>query len=458
MTSIMDLNPEEIPEMLTRGDLKLSVIGCGVMGLPLACLYAEKGVEVYGVDTSVELIEKLRRGLISNPEPGLQELLQKVLRMEKFHPTTDVKSAVSDSDVIMIVVSTSITQTGIPDYTHLRKVAEELGTYVKRGSLIIQSSTTGLGVTEEIVKERIEALSNLRAEQDFGFAYSPLRGSEGSLLRDLVNYPRIVGAVGPRSLAVSEAVLKLIVKGGIIKVKDIKTAEAAKLFENIYRFITLIVSHELAMLCEKVGIDYVEVLKAATTQPFCHLLKPSIGVGGHLPKDAQLLQSSAENVNFNLRMVKMALKINDLLLKHDYTLIVKALRSLGKSLRRSRILILGLSFKPNVKNARNSYSVKLASELMRKGADVVVYDPYFTVEEVKRMGFKTSSSLKRTIRDVDCVVIATPHDEFKNLSLNDLKRINGKPIAIVDFGRIFNREEAEKVNLIYIGIGADPID
>ncbi|MEM2550526.1 MAG: nucleotide sugar dehydrogenase, partial [Nitrososphaerota archaeon] len=444
MTNIMDLNPDEIPGMLTKGLLKLSVIGCGVMGLPLACLYADSGAEVYGVDTSVELIDKLKRGIISNPEPGLQELLQKVLRMEKFHPTTDFKSAVRDSDVIMVVISVSVNQAGIPDYTPLRKVAEDLGTCVRRGSLIIQSSTTGPGITEEVVKERIETLSNLKAEQDFGFAYSPLRGSEGSLLRDLVSYPRVVGAVGPRSLEASEAVLKTVVKGGIFKVRDIKTAEAAKLFENFYRFITLIVSHELAMLCEKMGVDYIDVLNAATTQPFCHLLKPSIGVGGHLPKDAQLLQNSAENVNFNLRMVRMALRVNESLLKHDYGLVMKALRRLGKPLRRSRILILGLSFKPNVKNARNSYSVKLANELLKKGAEVIVYDPYFTIEEIKRMGFKTSSSLKRIVRDIDCVIVATPHDEFKNISLNNLRRLNGKPIAIVDFGRIFDREEAEK--------------
>lgn len=458
MTNIMDLDPDEVPEMLTKGTLKLSVIGCGVMGLPLACLYADNGVDVYGVDTSVELIDRLKHGVIASPEPGLQELLQKVLRMEKFHPTTDIKSAVSDSDVIMIVVSVSINQAGIPDYTPLRKVAEDLGTYVRRGSLIIQSSTTGPGVTEEMVKERIETLSNLKAEQDFGFAYSPLRGSEGSLLRDLVSYPRIVGAVGPRSLQVSEAVLTTVVKGGIIKVRDIKTAEAVKLFENFYRFATLIISHELAMLCEKIGVDYIEVLKAATTQPFCHLLRPSIGVGGHLPKDAQLLQNSAENVNFSLRMVRMALKVNDALLKHDYALVMKALRSLGKPLRRSKILILGLSFKPNIKNAKNSYSVKLANELLKKGAEVIAYDPYFTIEEIRRMGFKTSSSLRRISRDIDCVIVATPHDEFKNISLNNLRRLNGKPVAIVDFGRIFDREEAEKANLIYVGVGVDSTD
>ncbi|MBS7611093.1 nucleotide sugar dehydrogenase [Candidatus Bathyarchaeota archaeon] len=458
MTNIMDLNPEEIPEMLTKGNLKLSVIGCGVMGLPLACLYADKGVEVYGVDANVELVDKLKRGVIPNSEPGLRALLQKVLRMEKFHPTTDVKSAVNDSEIIMIVISASVSQLGIPDYFPLRKIAEDLGTCMTRGSLIIQSSTTGPGVTEEVVKERIEALSNLKAEQDFGFSYSPLRGAEGSLLRDLVSYPRVVGAVGPKSLAISEAVLKTVVEGGIVRVRDIKTAETVKLFENFYRFAALVISHELAVLCEKIGVDYVEVLKAATTQPFCHLLKPSIGVGGHLPKDAQLLQNSAENVNFSLRTLKVTLKVNDILLKHGYALVIKALRRLGKPLRRSRILVLGLSFKPNVKNTRNSYSLKLANELLKRGAEVVVYDPYFTRDEIRGMGFKTSLSLKRTLRDVDCVIIATPHDVFKNISLSDFRSPESKTIAIVDFGRIFNREEVEKANLIYVGVGADSVD
>jgi len=177
MVNIMDLNPEEIPDMLCSGDLKLTVIGCGVMGLPLACLYADAGVQVYGVDVNIKHVENLKRGICLNPEPGLKSLLKRVLRANRFHPTTDLQNAVEDSDVIMIVVSASVDPHGLPDYTPLRRVSEDLGLILEKGHLVIQSSTTGPGVTEEIVKGMLESLSGLKAEEDFGFAYSPLRGA-----------------------------------------------------------------------------------------------------------------------------------------------------------------------------------------------------------------------------------------------------------------------------------------
>lgn len=457
MANILELSPREIPDMLRNGDLKIAVIGCGVMGLPLACLYADAGAQVYGVDVNIKHVENLKRGVCTSPEPGLRNLLKRVLWSNKFQPTTDFQSAVEDSDIVMIVVSASVDPHGLPDYTALRKVSEDLGLILKKGQLVVQSSTTGLGVTEGIVQRILESLSGLKAEEDFGFAYSPLRGSGGSLLRDLVCYPRIVGAAGPRSLEAVKAVLSVIVKGGVVPVKDIRTAEAVKLFENYYRFVTLILGQELAMLCEKINVDYMEVLEACRTQPHCHLLKPSIGVGGHLPKDMCLLQASAEDVKCGLRMLKTAMKVNEKLLRHDLSLVTRALWRLGKRLRRSKILVLGLSFKPNVKDIRNSYSFMLAESLLKKGARVFVHDPYFTTREIRDMGFEASANMNRAIKEADCIVIATPHSRFKKLSLSDFKRPDGKPVAVVDFGRILDGSEAEKMGIIYVGVGAGTV-
>lgn len=454
MPKIMSLEPKIIPELMVKGELNLTVIGCGVMGLPLACLYADAGVQVYGVDVNVRRVEKLKKGICPSPEPGLRKLLRKVLRADTLRLTTNLKESVQDSDVIMITVSTSVDPHGLPDYSSLREVAEDLGFILEEGYLVIQSSTTGPGVTEAMVKERLETLSGLKAEIDFGFAYSPLRGAEGTLLRDLVKYPRIVGAVGPKSLEAAKAVLGLIVKGGVVSVKDVRTAETVKLFENCYRFTTLVLSQELAILCERLGVDYMEVLKAATTQPHCHLLKPSIGVGGHLPKDMQLLQASADEVRYNVQLLKAALRVNKRLIRHDVSLVSRALREVGKPLKRSKILILGLSFKPNVKDIRGSQSLRLAEALAKKGATVLVYDPYFTARELREMGLKPSSKLDRALREVDCVVVATAHRRFTRLSLKSFKKPDGRPSAIVDFGRIFNVDEAREMGLTYIGVGA----
>jgi nucleotide sugar dehydrogenase len=218
------------------------------------------------------------------------------------------------------------------------------------------------------VKETLETASGLQAGVDFGLAYSPVRVISGQMLQDITS-SRVIGAVNEQSLKIACLVLSTIVKGKLTEVRDIKTAEAVNLFENVYRDVNIGLANELASFCEKAGVDIIEVQAAANTQPYCHLLIPRI-VGGYIPNDSYLLLEEAENVNTKLKMLTVARKINDEMLNHTVHLVRDALRLCGKAMRRAKVSVLGVSYRPNVKEPRGSSTGKLVEMLKNKGTTV----------------------------------------------------------------------------------------
>ena len=281
MSAVMSLKPDEIIEKMRKGDLTVCVIGLGWMGMPTACLFAEAGAKVIGVDANQGVVEAANRGKSPIAESGLDVLVKKYVSRGQLQATDNIADAVSKSDVIIIILPTLIDRLNRSDYSAVEKACKEIGRNLRKGSLVIFESTVGPGVTEGIVKDGLEKASGFKAENDFGLAYSPIRATAGRVLKDIVNYPRIVGAVGKGSLEAASAVLSTIIKGQIIKVRNVKTAEATKLFENVYRDVNIALANELAVFCEAAGIDYDECVKAANTQPYAHLHTPGIGVGGH---------------------------------------------------------------------------------------------------------------------------------------------------------------------------------
>jgi len=235
-------------------------------------------------------------------------------------------------------------------------------------------------------------------------------------------------------------------------VRDIKTAEAIKLFENAYRDVNIALANELACFCEKAGIDFIEVQKAANTQPYCHLLVPGI-VGGHIPTNSHLLIEEAENVNAKPRIVPLARKINDEVLNHALHLIRDALRQCGKTMRRGKISVLGVSYRPNVKEARGSSVRELVNKLGNKGVTVRVYDPLFSHKELEELGYPAERTLTKAVEGGDCLVIAVGHSQFRRLNLRRIKFLMKKPTAIVDMGHVIDPVKAEKEGLVYRGVG-----
>jgi len=448
----MSLERNDIDTPEKRGAYTVSVVGCGRMGLPHACLFAEAEFKVIGVDSDQRVIGLMKRGRASFAEPELDALIKRHVKDGRLTTTSDARKAALTSDVIIFAVPTPIDQKKKPNYSRLEKACKDVGMGLRSGSLVIFTSPTGPGVTETLVKETLESASGLKAGVDFGLAYSPIRAVMGRMLQDIATCARVVGAVSEQSLKAACLFLSTIVKGEIIKVRDIKTAEALKLFENVYRDVNIALANEFAHFCEKAGIDFVEARKAANTQPQCHLLTPKT-VGGHVSRDSYLLLDEADAVDVKLRMLMVARKINDEMLGHTVHLVRDALKSCGKTMRRAKISVFGVSCRPNIKEPRGSSVKKFVGMLNKKGALVKVYDPFFSQNELIEMGYPAEKTLTKTVEGADCLVIAMGHDRFRRLNLRKIKFLVKKPAAIVDMGHVIVPQKAKKEGFVYRGVG-----
>ena len=455
MTEAMTLKEKDLADPNERRNYVLVVVGCGRMGLPTACLFSDAGFKVTCLDTDPYVVSQINKGISPFIEQGLSQLLKKNLKEGRISATTDPKDAVAKSSIIILTVDTPLDEKKQPDYSSLEGSCRNVGLNMKRGTLLIVGCTVGPSVTETLVKETLEASSGLKAGVDFGLAYSPIRATVGKTIEDMIKYPRIVAGIDKQSLTAVKAVLKTITKGEIIEISNFRTAEAIKLFENIYRYVNISLANEFAQFCESAGINYFQSMKAANTQPFCHLLKPGI-VGGNIPKDPFLLLSEAEDLGLKLKMTILARKINDDMLKHAYILVKDTLRHCDKPVRRSRVVVLGASYRPNVKEARGSLVPELVKLLKRMGARVSVFDPYFTYKELRDLGYTTEPTLEKLVEGADCLLIAVGHNKFKRLTLGKISVLMKKPSALVDLAHVVSPSLAISEGFVYrsLGIGA----
>jgi UDP-N-acetyl-D-mannosaminuronate dehydrogenase/intein/homing endonuclease len=277
----LSLEPGEIAVRIRDGALAIGVVGLGWMGLPTACLYAEMGAKVIGADMNPKVVERVSKGDSTIDEPGLSPMLKKAIKAGKFTATTSTEEAAANSDILFLVVPTMIDRQKRADYSAVEDACVSIGKGLRNGSLVIFESTCGPGVTERVVKGTVEKYSGLVAGQGFGLAYSPIRAMGGRALQDMQTYSKVVGATDKKSLEAACASLSVIVKGELIRTRDIKTAELTKLFETIYRDVNIALANEFALLCEEMGVDYLETMRSANSQPYSHLHSTGAGVGGH---------------------------------------------------------------------------------------------------------------------------------------------------------------------------------
>ena len=448
------LEPGEIAVRIRDGALTIGVVGLGWMGLPTAALYAEAGARVIGADMNPGVVERVSKGDPPIDEDGLPAMLKKAIRSGKFSVTTNTAEATENSGIIFIVVPTMIDRQKRADYSAVEDACTSVGKGLKPGSLVIFQSTCGPGVTERIVKATLEKYSGLTAGEAFGLAYSPIRAMGGRALQDIQNYNKVVGATDSRSLEAACAAISVIVKGELIRVRDIRTAELSKLFETIYRDVNIALANEFALLCEEVGVDYLETAKAANTQPYSHLHSTGVGVGGHcLPVYPYLLQNEAYALDAKLRLVLDGRKINDLMPRHVVKMASDGMRVCGRSLKRARVVVLGVSYRPNVKETRFSPSLDLIAILKKRGARVVAFDPLYSASEMESMEVVSEPTLRKAVEKADCVILAVAHDEFKKMDTIELAAHMSKKGLIVDCTGIMNPSGVEKTGLVYRGVG-----
>jgi nucleotide sugar dehydrogenase len=453
-SKLLDARPEDVRHLLESGELCVTVVGLGWMGQPTAALFAERGARVIGADVSQQVVDKVNRGEPTIDEPGLPQILKKATKAGALRATTSTEEAAAEADAIFIVVPTMIDRQHRANYAAVEDSSRSIGKGIRQGSLVVFSSTCGPGVTERVVRPNVEKHSGLKPGEGFYLAYSPIRAMGGRALEDMQNYNRVIGAHDGRSLAIASGILSSVVKGQLLKVHDIKTAEMSKLFETIYRDTNIALANELAKICEDENVDFQEVVKSANSQPYSHIHDAGPGVGGHcLPVYPHLLASELESPNTRLRLVLESRKLNDSMPNHIVKLVSEALRACGRTLKRSRVTLLGISYRPNVRETRYSPSLEIASLLKRRGAKLTVYDPKFTASEIEKMGYSSEPTLRKSVEKSDCVVISVAQDEFKSLEVIELAAHMSKMSAIVDSVHVFDPAEVEKAGLVYRGVG-----
>lgn len=437
---------EKLIAKIQQRSLCLAVLGSGYVGLPTAALFADAGFHVIAVDIKSEVVKAVNSGASPVNEPGLKELISRNVQAGKLKATLNSAEALNQADAVIISVQTPIDENIKPNLSFLTKALEDLGKNMKKGMLVIISSTVPPGTMLRKVKPKLESLSGLEAETEFHLAYVPERIAPGKAIKEFIESPRLVGGIGSNSTKIAAELFGTVCKE--VVEADAATTEVAKLAENTFRDVNIAFANQLALVCEQLGVDVTEVIEHANTHPRVHIHTPGPGVGGPcLPKDPYLLLHSLSQTDHGL--IGVARQINDNMPKHILSLILQALENAGKDATNSKIAVLGTAYKGNVNDSRLTPSETVIRELLRLGSKVITYDPFCD----ENFGARKVKSLYEAIENADCMAIITDHTEFKNLRLQEIKALMNEKPAIVDGRRIISSRRAKKMGFTYYGIG-----
>ena len=402
----------QLIERLNNNSATIIVIGLGYVGLPLAIRYANAGYKVIGIDIDVEKISKLNAG-----ETYIDHIPQeKILELKKagFQATTDFKT-VKKADAIIICLPTPLSKQREPDLSYVLDTVDAICPYLKPGMIVSLESTTYPGTTDEELKPRIEA-TGLRIGDDIFLVYSPEREDPGNPDFSTGNIPKICGGMTPACLTTGIA-LYAQVTNQVVPVSSTRTAEITKLLENIHRAVNIGLVNEIKMLTDRMGIDIYEVISAAATKPFGFVpYYPGPGIGGHcIPVDPFYLTWKAHEYGIHTRFIELAGEINNAMPHWVVQKLSDALSSHGKPVKNSKILVLGVAYKKNIDDARESPAVRVMESLKRKKAIIAYSDPHLPVfPKMRDHHFELESTplTAETLREQDAIIITTAHDLF----------------------------------------------
>ncbi|HEX7592667.1 MAG TPA: nucleotide sugar dehydrogenase, partial [Anaerolineae bacterium] len=408
-----------LEQKIARKTARVCVIGLGYVGLPLAIEFARAGFPVIGIDLDPRKVELLQKGVSYIPDVKSADV-KRLVGTKKFTPTEDY-DALFSVDVIFICVPTPFDRMKAPDLQPVINATKGIAPRLHAGQLVILQSTTYPGTTEEVCQPILEA-GGLRAGKDFHLAFSPERidpGATSSAGWNVKNTPKVLGGLTPRCTKLAKALLVHLTPN-IYVVSSPRAAEMTKLLENIFRSVNIALVNELAVLSERMRIDFWEVIEAAKTKPFGFMpFYPSAGVGGHcIPVDPYYLSWKAREYDFYTKFIELAAEINQDMPFHVVELTDDLLNRRGKALKGARVLVLGVAFKRDVDDARNSPAERVIEVLLERGARVSYHDPYVPTFRVggdvfhrEQTTLKSIALTRDTLRRSDVVVIVTAHQE-----------------------------------------------
>ncbi|KDE54384.1 nucleotide sugar dehydrogenase [Methanoculleus sp. MH98A] len=404
------------------------VVGLGYVGYPLADAFS-RHLKTIGYDLDAEKIARI------NAEPG-----------NRVTATTD-PALIREADVVIIAVPTPVTKTKDPDISYVVSAAETIGRNLKDSAIVVLESTVYPGLTEEVMVPTLERVSGRTCGKDFFVGYSPERINPGDADHTLERITKIVSGMDSVTTERLAALYGLVTN--VYVARDIQTAEAAKVIENVQRDLNIALMNELSIIFQKMGIDTKAVLEAARTKWNFHNYRPGL-VGGHcIPVDPYYLVYKAEELGYHPQVILAGRAINDAMPKHVAEIAIKELNRAGKVIRDSKVLILGLTYKENVPDTRESPVGEMIRELKEFDVDVYGHDPLLAPGEIERFGAKPVASLQELDSPVDCIIVNSPHSVFASLTLDAVLSIcNGKPI-IVDVTGMLQRNDGLREGCMY---------
>jgi nucleotide sugar dehydrogenase len=475
-------SPENIEKKIKSGVFKIAVYGLGHIGAPLASVWLRQGAHVIGVDKSSKVLENARIGKTHlQLEPGVNEAFTKGIEDNRFEVYEDLVKASLDSYFKMICVPVLLAANGSADLTAIKDVATSIGKGLKKFDVIALNPSVPPGTTEEIVLPILEKESGLKAETDFYLIYNPERIYEGRAIEDIEQrYPAIVSGAGNKSLSIGMKIYSIIFKKGVIAMSSIRTAETEKLLEGVYRDVNIALANELAKFCEKVGgVDFWEARNAANSQPFCHIHKPGVGVGGAcIPVYPQFILHTADRMKIDCNITQMSRNINDSMPAYCVERAIKLLeqeqeKQKGKQEREEKnnikkqgrvqlkkrsfvnnnkdgdeeevitITLLGLAFRGGVPDTRSSPTYKVIEEFQKrmKVKEIRVHDP-LVINDPALLSLSSgggrgkqnnniilTSNLNEAIQGTDLIMLITDHPEYRTLTpavLGDIPVYDGR--------------------------------
>jgi UDP-N-acetyl-D-mannosaminuronic acid dehydrogenase len=449
---IMRTKAEEIDTAEKRAKRAVSIIGCGQTGIIQAILFANAGFRVTCIEGDQTTVNQIAKGRVPFLESEAALKLKNHTKTGRLTATNNFEEAVSHSDIVAITTPVKINSKKKTEHSDIEKTCKKIGSKLQTGSLILVTGLTGIGITEGLIKETLENTSGLKAGIDFGLAYSPIQTIHTTTLKGATNHQRIVAATDRGSLNAASTILETISKAGVRRTANVKAAETAALFEVFRRDVDIAFSNQTALFCEKADVDSVEtemIVEANTGNipPACRLADDS------LSDEPYLLLEDAENLNVRLRLATAARDTNEETVKHVANLAKDALISCGKTLKRARITLLGVSQSPNAHSPIKRTARKIVENLEARGAKISVYDPYLLDNETADTPHHFKKTLNEAIERADCIIVLTAHDQFKHINLRKMKLSVKMPAAIIDLDGLAEPSKIEKEGFVYRRIG-----
>ena len=446
---VNDIN--QVKNSLADKSLRVCVVGIGRIGLPTALSFAKAGLQTIGMDINEQLVNSLNQGNFPlKDEPGYEDIFNNVIKNGNFSATTDINKAVSGSDLILLSLPTPMSEKNIPNYSVLESVCKQLGDILQPNSLIVVESTIEPGFIENNLINILEGTNRLHVGKNFTIGVCPENANPGEILHDFSNLPRLVGGIDQQSTKIITMIYDFVFSVELIIMPDCKTANAVKLTTNVFRDVNIGFVNELSLMFDKLGIDTLKVLDAAKRKYNFQIHYPGPGVGGPcLPINSYQFLNTAARTNSKLSIIEQGRKINEKMPEYVVNLTLDGFKISKKSIKDSSILILGISYKPDVKDIQLSPAEIIINKLKTFGAKIKIYDPYFKGSQV--FGINVEQNIDDILSKVDAAIIVTAHKEFQEIDPKIFSKM--KTPILIDSRGIIDPVSAKNAGLVFRGLG-----